>query len=77
MMNVLKVLVCHQESTLGTWTCWVEADDSLEVVQESVTVEVTELPDLPNESVFLSNTSFEEGTVGHLMAVCRFKSAKE
>lgn len=49
------------ESTVGTWTCHVEADDSFDMVQESITVDIMELPDLPNESAYLSDTSFEEG----------------
>ena len=49
------------ESTLGTWTCYVEVDDTLDVVRESVTVEIVELPDLPNESAYLSDNSFERG----------------
>ena len=49
------------ESTLGNWTCHVEADDTLDVARESVTVDIIELPDLPNESAYLSDNSFERG----------------
>ena len=49
------------ESTLGSWTCVVEADDGIDAVEDSVTIEVIELPDLPNQSAFLSDTSFEDG----------------
>ncbi len=47
------------QSTLGMWTCSVEVDDGFGVVQVAQSVEIVELPDLPNESVFIENTSFE------------------
>lgn len=49
------------ESTLGTWTCHVEATDTLDTVEKSITVDIIELPDLPNESAYLSDNSFERG----------------
>ncbi len=52
------------ESTIGTWTCTVEADDGFGVVADSISVDVVELPDLPNESPFLENTSFEDEFAG-------------
>ena len=52
--------LAHAEAILGEWTCFVEADDSFDTVQESVTVEIVELPDLPTEPPSLEDTSFEE-----------------
>ena len=49
------------ESTLGMWTCHVESDDTIEIVKDSVMIEIVELPDLPNESAYLSDNSFERG----------------
>ncbi len=58
------------ESSIGTWTCTVEADDGFGVVIDSVTVDVIELPDLPNESPFLEDTSFEEEFSGWTYEGC-------
>jgi predicted phosphodiesterase len=48
------------DSTIGEWTCTVEADDGYDVVTDSTTVEIVDLPDLPeDEGALLVNTSFE------------------
>ena len=49
----------HSDSTIGEWTCTVEADDGYDLVTESLTVQVVELPELPETDSFLLNNSFE------------------
>ena len=39
----------HSDSTIGEWTCTVEADDGYDLVTESLTVQVVELPKMPEE----------------------------
>ena len=64
------------ESTLGTWTCHVEADDTLDVARESVTVDIIELPDLPNESTICRTILSSVEMVGLSMVVPEYKSAR-
>ena len=52
------------QSRIGMWDCVVEADDTFGLVVERLTVEITELPEFPEEQNLLNNGSFEEQPSG-------------
>ena len=54
-----KVILSPADSSIGEWTCTVEADDGFGLVSESTTVEVVELPELPPQVGELMEGSFE------------------